>query len=280
MKVLLPENLEALWEILAAEPEASLYAGGTDLLVKLRAGVISPAALICLERIRELQGIRENRDEVVIGPGTTLTAILENRIVADHFPVLRKAVALLGSPPIRHMGTLGGNICTASPAGDTLPPLYLHRAHIDVWSKKERRQVEIRDFILGPGKTALHPGEIVGGIRLEKRPYDMGHFEKIGQRKALAISIASLGALVRLNSTGRIEEIRMAWGSVGPTIVASPAAEEKLIGQDLSVNALCAVMPLVMKATQPIDDIRAGAEYRRRVAANLLLRLSQYGSHS
>jgi CO/xanthine dehydrogenase FAD-binding subunit len=279
LKVFLPENLESLWEILTAEPGASLYAGGTDLLVKLRAGLLAPPALICLENIRDLQGIRENGDEVFIGSATTLTALLESRVIAENFPVLRKAVALLGSPPIRNMGTLGGNICTASPAGDTLPPLYILRANVEAWSETGRRQLKITDFIPGPGRTALHPGEILGGIRLKKRPYNFHHFEKIGQRKALAISIASLAALVRTNPAGRIEEIRLAWGSVGPTILVSPEAEERLIGQQMALDALSGAMPLITEASRPIDDIRASAEYRRRAAANLLLRLAEFGPH-
>jgi CO/xanthine dehydrogenase FAD-binding subunit len=179
------------------------------------------------------------------------------------------------------MATIGGNICTASPAGDTLPPLYLLGAELELWAQAGTRRVALEQFISGPGRTALTGDEILAGIRLKKgEEFNIHHFEKVGRRKALAISIASLTALVRATSSGIIEKIRLAWGSVGPTIITSKEAEKALTGLPLTAESLRCAFPFINDAVSPISDIRASAAYRRAVSANLALRLAQYGPHT
>jgi xanthine dehydrogenase FAD-binding subunit len=278
MKVSIPATLEELWNILEEQPDAVIVAGGTDVFVKLRAGTISPASLVCLEKLKELRGIRDEGGSIRIGASTTHTELLSNEIITASIPLLARAVHLLGSPPIRNMATLGGNICTASPAGDTLPPLYTLDAEVALRSRHEKRSIPIDRFILGPGKTALRKGEIIEGVTvLKPAKQTIDHFEKVGQRKAMSISIASLAALVYVGSGDLIEEISLAWGSVGPTVVRSKEIEEALIGHALTLDSLMDVFPMVADAISPISDVRAGADYRRRVSCNLLLRLSQYG---
>ena len=273
-KVLLPHTSEELWEVLRAEPQAAVYAGGTDLLVKLRQGLVDPSCLVCLERIEELKGVQEFGHEVFIGACSTHAYLLANPIIRSNFPVLTKALELLGSPPIRNMGTIGGNICTASPAADSLPPLYVLEAEVEIRSKNTSRRMALKEFIQGPGKTSLQPGEIVSGIWVKKAPgYNLYHFEKVGQRKALAISIASLAGLLRASEKGVIEEARFAWGSVGPTIITSPEVEKALVGNRLSRPVLEKAACLARSAVEPIDDIRASGEYRRLVSGNLMVRL-------
>ena len=273
-KVLLPHTSEELWEVLRAEPQAAVYAGGTDLLVKLRQGLVDPSCLVCLERIEELKGVQEFGHEVFIGACSTHAYLLANPIIRSNFPVLTKALELLGSPPIRNMGTIGGNICTASPAADSLPPLYVLEAEVEIRSKNTSRRMALKEFIQGPGKTSLQPGEIVSGIWVKKAPgYNLHHFEKVGQRKALAISIASLAGLLRASEKGVIEEARFAWGSVGPTIITSPEVEKALVGNRLSRPVLEKAACLARSAVEPIDDIRASGEYRRLVSGNLMVRL-------
>lgn len=271
---LLPDSLEECWPALE-EPETRIYAGGTDVLVRLRAGLEKPRRLICLERISELQGIEDRGDRVLIKSGTALAAIAADPLVRTLFPVLTRAVQVLGSPPIRNMGTIGGNICSASPAGDTLPPLYALRAEVDLARRGASRRLPIREFIPGPGCTALQPGELLTGIWIPKNPsFRRQHYEKVGQRQALAIAIVSLAALIALDPAGIIEDIRLAWGSVGPTVATVPAVEAGLKGQPLTLPVLQEAAAAVRRAVAPIDDLRAGAEYRRAVAGNLLLRLS------
>ncbi len=275
MKVFLPETLASLWELWEQNPGAEVYCGGTDLLVKLRGGTIQPPALICLERINTLRQIREEEDAVVIGAGGSHAAILRDSLIQRKFPVLVEALKVLGSPPIRNMGTLGGNLATASPAGDSLPALYVLDAEIILADAKETRILPIREFITGPGQTVLGPREIITGIRLKKNtPFTLSHYEKVGKRKAMAIAVASLAACLRLSPDGTVVSARLAWGSVGPTVVTSPEIEAAMRGQPLTPELLRGLIPAVERAVSPIDDIRATAAYRRKVAANLFLRLS------
>jgi xanthine dehydrogenase FAD-binding subunit len=172
------------------------------------------------------------------------------------------------------MGTIGGNLCTASPAGDTLPPLYVLGADLELSTQSHRRTVPVDAFIAGPGKTALRPGEILTGIRLNRPDgYGIHHYEKVGQRKALACAIASMAALLKVSAAGVIEAARFAWGSVGPTVVTSAGVETALIGERLSPAVLETAARLARQTVSPIDDLRASADYRRRVSGNLLLRL-------
>lgn len=277
MKVAIPATMGELWDILEDQPGAVLFGGGTDVFVKVRAGTIRPECLICLEKLEELRGIRDEGESILIGACTTHTELLFNAVILTTIPVLAKAVHVLGSPPIRNMATLGGNICTASPAGDTLPPLYALDAEIALRSRQGKRRLPIDRFILGPGKTALGKGEIVEAIVITKPANTaINHFEKVGQRKAMSISIASLAAVVQTGPAAMIERISLAWGSVGPTVVRSKAIEGALLGKGLTVEHLRQVFPVVAQAVSPISDVRAGADYRKRVSCNLLLRLSQY----
>ena len=135
------------------------------------------------------------------------------------------------------MGTIGGNIVTASPAGDTLPPLYVLAAEVEIQSKNSSRHAALTDFILGPGKVDLKRGEILTKIFLRKSPkWTIHHYEKVGRRKAQACAVASMAALLQVSETGSIDRARLAWGSVGPTVVTSREIEEALVGQPISLE--------------------------------------------
>lgn len=277
-RVYLPVKLDELHGCLADHPGAALFAGGTDLFVKMRADKTEPKTLIGLERIAGLRDIREDGNEISIGACSTHARLLDHPLIARHLPVLRQALATLGSPAIREMGTIGGNICTASPAGDTLPPLYVLQARVEIASPVGTRLCPISDFIAGPGKTNLHDGEIVTAVRIA-RPAGvyLHHFEKVGQRKSMACAVASLAALIRLSPAGHVESCRLAWGSVGPTVVTDGGIEKFLIGKKLTRGTLTAAASLAEGIVNPIGDIRASAAYRRTVSGNLLLRLAQAG---
>ena len=273
-RVFVPENLEGLWPLLMEFPAARVYAGGTDLLVKRRLGLLDPAVLICLERLEALKGVEERGEEVWIGAGNSHADLLKNPLVRTHFPILAKALRVLGSPLVRQMGTIGGNLVTASPAGDALPPLIVLEAELELQSPAQRRCVSLKDFMQGPGRTLLAPAEILVGIRIRKQPeFTVHHFEKVGQRRALAIALVSLAAILQIDENRRVQKACLAWGSVGPTIVTCRPAEAILEGNRLSLGVLEEAAVLAREAVSPIDDVRASADYRRQVAGNLLLRL-------
>jgi CO/xanthine dehydrogenase FAD-binding subunit len=158
-----------------------------------------------------------------------------------------------------------------------LAPLYVLDAVVETRSLDGFRVTPLKRFIRGPGATALQAGEILYGIWIPKgQRQGIHHFEKVGRRHGPAVSVASLACVLHLSGEGGIETVRLAWGSVGPTVVTIPAVEKYLTGKPFSADVLHGAMPLVREHVSPIDDERAGAGYRRTVAANLLLRLLNY----
>lgn len=277
-QVYLPRTLEELWSRLDEEPEALVFAGGTDLFVKMRARRQSASAsipdLIGLERLFELRDIREDASAIRIGAAATHAELLSHPLITTHLPVLALALRTLGSPQIRNMGTIGGNICTASPAGDTLPPLYVLQAEVELRTRETSRFLPINAFITGPGLTRLQKGEILAGVRVRKHAgFNIQRFEKVGRRSSMACAVVSMAAMLQVSPSGVIGAARLAWGSVGPTVMTITEVEEALIGEKLSQEGLAAAAERIRQTLSPIDDLRASAAYRRAVSGNLLLRL-------
>jgi CO/xanthine dehydrogenase FAD-binding subunit len=273
--VFLPKSLGELWQEMDRRPNALIYAGGTDLLVRLRKESYNKDRdLICLERLHELKRVEQRGAEIFLGAGCTHAQLLNSPLVIERLPLLAQALRVLGSPLVRNAGTIGGNIATASPAGDTLPPLYVLGASVEIVSPGDARRMAISDFINAPGQTALRSGEVLSGVSIPvPSEHAIHHFEKVGQRAALAISIASMAALVELDKSDRVIRAKLAWGSVGPTVVTCRPAEAALEGRPFSSASLSEAAAIVKQAVSPIDDIRASAVYRREAAGNMLLRL-------
>ncbi len=273
--VILPNNREELWKTWETFPEAVPMAGGTDLLVGLRENKRKARTIIGLEKIRELCQVSLQDGEILIGAMVTHQQLLDTPAVAAHLPGLHGAAAVVGSPAVRHMGTIGGNICSASPAGDTLPPLYTLGARLELLNPAGSRVVPLHEFILGPGRTALHQREILSRVRIRiPAPGTRSYYFKVGQRKALAISIASMAALLQLAPDRSVMEARFAWGSVGPTVMRFPELEKTLTGRTFSPDLLNELGKAAAARVAPISDIRGHANYRRILVANLPLRLS------
>lgn len=274
MQVLFPQTIKELQTLLAEIPQGRIMAGGTDLLVKLRQDEQSIPAVFCLERLSELQQTGWQQDEFCIGAAVTQQQLLDNAVIQTEYRGLYQALNELASPPIRHVATLAGNVCSASPAADSLPPLIVLGAKIDIVGPAGRRAIPVADFVSGPGKNCLQTGEFVSGIRLPRLPQGaVSFYYKVGKRKALAIAVASLAAVYRTAAEGTLQNIRLAWGSVGPTVVTAQPVEEFLCGKTLSEEVLRQAGELVRQAVSPIDDVRASADYRRSLAGNLLLKL-------
>lgn len=270
-RVFRPARLDDLWDLL--DDGAVVMAGGTDLLVRRKSD--PPRAVALLEGIAALGAIGEEDGVARLGAGATHAVLSRHSLVRGRLPVLARALDVLGSPLVRNMGTLGGNIVTASPAGDTLPPLLALDAVAEVASRAGVRRVPLAQLIVGPGRVALAPGEIVAAVLVRlPGPESTQHFEKVGRREALAIAVVSLAAVIGTDREGRVTRARLALGSVGPTVARCPAAEAALLGRPLDRAALAEAASRVREAVAPIDDLRASAAYRRQVAGNLLLRLA------
>lgn len=269
-----PETLHEALKLLS-EKEYTILAGGTDLMVRYKKGPgiapVFPHPPLHVGSIKELQQIRREGNHLRIGSATTYADILKNPDVPETF---KKAVSQIGSPAIRNRATIGGNICNASPAGDTLPFLYLCHAVLVLESLEGRREIGIDDFITGPGRTDLKPAEMLTAVILkncdEKRTYF--YFEKIGNRKAETISKLSIAGRIEL--TGEtISSFGLTFGSVGPTVIdVSPRAYPLLSGKKLplSKGEIRKIVEVVEEEISPIDDHRSTAAYRHQVIVNLV----------
>ncbi len=277
MEVFLPRTLDEALELRAAHPEALPIAGGTDVMVELNFDRRRPEAIIDVSRLDELRRWRREDGAFFLGAGVTYSRIMRE---LPQFVPLVQASRTVGSPQIRNRGTVGGNLGTASPAGDALPVLAAYEAEIVlVRAGGETRNVPWDQFHLGVKKTALAPGELILGARW-KAIRGPGSFSKIGTRNAMVISVAGLCLAVDEDGRG----VRVALGSVAPTIVRAPAAEAvaaRAMHDAGTWDEPAAPLPpeafqefgrLVAEAAQPIDDVRGSAAYRRHACGVLARR--------
>lgn len=271
LRVLQPSSLEELQGMRRDCPDAVLMAGGTDVLVWIRAGRITTGTLVLTAGVPELQRLDLDGSDLVIGAGVNLQTILDDPRVREGWPLLASALEQIGSPPIRHMATLAGNICSASPAGDSLPVLYILGAELETAEGQRKSRTPIAEFITGPGQTVLREDECLLSVRIPRPAAgNSSGFVKIGQRKALAIAIASLAYSYRLDEEGRVQQMKMAWGSVGPTVMRFPDIEAGFEGRVLDRELIEEWSPRVAERVRPITDVRGSAEYRRLAAGRLL----------
>ncbi len=273
MPVLVPRSLDQVVEMLASTPGAMLLAGGTDAMVEVNAGHRRPEHVVALSRVRELRTWQFDAvaNAVRIGAAVTYAELMEPPL-ADWLPALAQAARTVGSPQIRHAATLGGNVATASPAGDGLPVLAALDAVVHLRSAAAERAVPFGDFVVGPKQTVRGDGELIEAITLPVLNGWQG-YAKVGVRNAMVISAA--GACLAVDESA----LRLALGSVGPTIIRCSAAEAfAAAGADLRAgHASDAVVAefgrLAAEASSPITDHRSTAEYRRHAIAVLAARL-------
>jgi len=268
MDVLLPHSLEEALAMKGERPEAVPLAGGTDLMVDLNFGRRRLPAIIDLGRVGELSAWRHENGHVFLGAGLTYATIVKEM---PAFKPLVQASRSVGSPQIRNRGTVGGNLGTASPAGDALPVLAAYDADVVVRSRaRGERSMPWNAFLTGPKKTALASDELIIGARWPRRR-GPGSFSKIGTRNAMVIAVAGLCLVIDEDG----HRVNVALGSVGPTILRATQAEQQMAAamasssawQDPSVTLPDQVIDefgeLVAAAAKPVDDVRGTAAYRR-----------------
>jgi CO/xanthine dehydrogenase FAD-binding subunit len=268
----LPEALDAR----AAHPDAVAIAGGTDLMVDLNFGRSRPERIIDLNRVAELDGWGRDDGALAIGAGVTHTRLVEE--LARPAPGLAMAARTIGSPQIRNRGTIGGNLATASPAGDAIPPLVAAGAAVEVVSRRGARSIPAEEFCTAPGRSALAPDELIAAVRL---PVARGpqQFAKVGPRNAMVIAVCSFA--VQLDPEARA--VGTAIGSAAPTVVRAREAEAFIEGAldeagawerrtPIAEPALARFGELAAAAARPIDDVRGSAAYRRHALAVLARR--------
>ena len=266
-----PGKLAAVLKLMASEPGVWLpIAGGTELMVQYGAGRLGARKLVSLWGLPELRRIERTDDELLIGAGCTYTDLRNHPQVAQEFPLLAHAASWTGSIANQNRGTLGGNIVNASPAADSLPALMVYEAELLLVSAGGTRRVPYVDFHTGYKQTRLAVDEIIAGIAL--RPQFASHYaysRKVGTRNAQAIAKLCLAGLGKL-ADNKIEDVRLAIGSMAVTPLRLRRTEETLLGREWT-PALAGEARQAMEAeVAPIDDIRSSAAYRLHVAGNLL----------
>lgn len=269
-----PETLEEACRLLAAQPEAAILAGGTDLMVHLRQPWRGrrPAAVVNLKRIPDLAVIGVGDRSLRFGALVTLTALIEHPVVGAEYPVLPFTALYMGSPAIRNLATVGGNLCNASPAADLSPVLLALDAEIGIASTAGERRLSLAELFRGPGRTVLGPGELLAWIEIPRRPREWAvRYERLDVRRAMDIAIAGAALAVRREGP-RVAAARIALCAVAPTPLRVPAAEAALVAGGLSEAAIDGVAELAMVAARPISDVRATAEYRREMVGVLVRR--------
>jgi CO/xanthine dehydrogenase FAD-binding subunit len=259
-----PADLQAALNVVAEDPDALVVAGGTDVMVAVNYRRVEPDHIVSLDRVEELRDWCFDDDAVRIGAGVTFQRVQETAL-GTAIEGLRQAARTVGSPSIRAAGTIGGNIGTASPAGDALPILSALDAEVDMVSIDYERSVPIDRFILGPKRTALRPGELIRQIRV---PFTVARHEflKVGARNAMVISVASVAVVVDRER----RSVRCALGSVGPKCVRARKAESFASSEidwgaegPVPWNLARSFGELAAEAASPIDDHRSTASYRR-----------------
>ncbi len=270
VKHFIPTTLNEALSILH-EHKCDIIAGGTDIMVQRRTWADLPREFdgtINIINIPELQRISEDENNVYIGATASLTDVCNHKSTPE---LLKKSIFEIASPALRNIGTIAGNIANASPAGDTIPILYLLDAMIEIKSLSTSKQVPIKDVIIGHRKTSLHHDELITTIIIPKKEFTSTSFVKVGGRKADAISKLSFtGAYIKQND--KITDIRMVFGAVAPVMVRDEIFEASLhqktpkeINDEL--NDIIAHYTTLIK---PIDDQRSNKQYRKQVSLNLL----------
>jgi CO/xanthine dehydrogenase FAD-binding subunit len=272
-----PRSLAEAADILQTGP-VSILAGGTDLMPQSRSAK-SPLqpTLMNIRHIDELRGISEADGMVRIGALTTITELRDSPLVREQLNALWQACDHFASDQIRNAGTLGGNVCNASPAGDTLVPLIVLDACVTLARKPNgalmTRSIPLQDFLLAPGRTDRAADELLVGVEIPT-PHagSISSFFKFGTRPALDISVISIG-LAAVRSGKTLRRVRLALGAVAPRPVRAPATETLLEGKLLDDGTIAAAADAVDADIQPISDVRASGWYRREMVKNMLTRM-------
>ena len=263
---------EALEVLSRDNKKSKILAGGTDLLVMIQENIISPDEVIDISSIEELKGIEESSGRIRLGALVTHGRIADSNLLREKAVPLVESCSEVGSPQIRNLGTIGGNLVMASPSGDSLPALYVLGAEVILASKEGERSIPIEDFLIGVKKSVIRPEELLVAVTFPgMRADDRGFFKKLGQRKALAISKVSISAIVSLRDRV-VTSVRIALGAVATTVIRTPRTESFLVGQALTPEVISEASRICSEESRAITDIRSTAGYRDEMAGLLLAR--------
>ena len=268
----LPETLpEAVEWMTQLAPDGMAIAGGTDLLLKLRGGAISPKALVSLARLSELAELSFDAENGLrVGAGVTLSQLLRSPLIRQHYPVLCQAGSEMGSEQVRSIATVGGNLCNAAPSADLAPPLIALGGQAIIAGPSGERRLPLEDFFEGPGKAALAAGELLKEVLI---PPPCGRTTYLKHASRTYMDIAVVGVAVQVvAANGGPPKVRIALGAVAPTPIRALRAEAVLADARLDAEGIEECARLAAQECTPIDDVRSSAWYRRRMVTVLVRR--------
>jgi CO/xanthine dehydrogenase FAD-binding subunit len=268
-----PRSVAEAVRLMAADSGARVLAGGTDLLVQFRVGVRQPSAFVDVKRIPELMAVGLDDQGLRLGAAAPAAVVGEHAELRRLWPGLAESVRLIGSTQIQGRGSVGGNLCNASPAADTTCALIVNRAECVIAGPAGERRVPVDGFCVGPGRTVLEAGELLVAVRVPRpaaRTADA--YLRLIPRTEMDIAVAGAGVSLTLDAAGVCTAARVAIGAVAPTALRVPEAEQALMGSSLDDAALRRAAEAAAAAARPIDDKRGTAAYRRTVAGVLTRR--------
>lgn len=269
-----PTSVEqAISLLMKYEGEAKLLAGGTDLIVEMRNGMLCPKAVIDLKDIPNLHNLTKEKGNLRIGALITIKDIETSSLIKEEFSILAEAARVLGSFQVRNRATLGGNICHASPAADMVPPLIGLKSKVKIVGKADERFMELEDFFVGPGKTRLEPGEILTEIIIPKPSSNCdGIYLKLSPRKLTDLAVVGMAIVLWKNQKAKCEDVRIVMGAVAPRAIRAKEAERTLIGNEIDECLVRTAAEKAMQEVTPITDVRGSDWYRREMVKVLLER--------
>ncbi|MCB1741310.1 MAG: xanthine dehydrogenase family protein subunit M [Gammaproteobacteria bacterium] len=270
-----PTTVEAAVALLGAG-NARVLAGGTDLIVQYRSGRIAPDVVVDIKHIDATRKISEENGGYRIGAAVSGAEINENAALCKAWPGVTEATDLIGSTQIQGRASLGGNLCNASPAADTVPALIAANAVCTVAGPNGTREVPVEKIPAGPGKTSLAAGEFVVSLTLPKRPAHSGDaYLRFIPRTEMDIAVVGAGVNLVLDASGTVTDARVAVGAVAPTALLVPDAGKALVGSKLEQDALDKMAAAVRAVCKPINDKRGTIEYRTKVAGVMAQRAAK-----
>jgi CO/xanthine dehydrogenase FAD-binding subunit len=273
VKYAAPTSVEEAQALLAADQDAQVFAGATDLVPQMRSGRPEPAVAIDLKKIDRLMDVSVNGDTWTIGAATPTSNLTSNDAFTGDLPGLSYAAGLIGSDQIQSRSSLGGNLCNASPAADSVPAMIVNDARAVIVGAQGTRTVPVADVVTGPGRTSLADGEFVVEIEVDRPAANTSDaYLRMIPRTEMDIAVVGAAARVSLDDAGNCTAATIALGAVAPTVVRVPDAEAALVGGPISEEALAAVAAAASAACNPIDDKRGTIAYRRQVAGVLAKR--------
>ncbi|MGZ8212640.1 MAG: FAD binding domain-containing protein [Burkholderiales bacterium] len=269
-----PNTVEAAVALLtAANGHASVLAGATDLLVQMHAGRIDPGLLVDVKGIPEMTSIVVENGAFRFGAATNAMELVEHEAFARAWPGVAEAVQLIGSIQVKGRATVGGNVCNASPAADSVPALIAAGAIASIVGPNGRREAKVEDIATGPGKTSLAKGEIVASFVLPKRPPHSGDaYLRFTPRTEMDIAVVGVGVNITLDAKGICSQARVSLGAVAERALLVPEAAAALVGSKVDDAALMRLAAAASAACRPIDDKRGTKAYRIKVAGVLARR--------